>query len=277
MLVDSLVIGDTPFAVSVQDTLRDVGYSSFLVYTGDVNIRYMYSEEVDIPHTACKYELNFRGDPSFLTAGRYIDWYRSVLGGDYRFFYDLSARSRDSKDVVIRISYARADKIEERGGLVGDISSLSMKNRKAALSNGQVIHFGTLVVAESLKTFLERISIPDPGLKSTSLGVILEEFVDILPPTIELGDRSLPTTKPLLSMSRGYLKTHFVIPEGDRKVNALLQDYVKIPTYTSMEITRDLETPGYVFFYGPRAVWNSGLTHGSEILRMLADLSEGAV
>lgn len=284
VLVDCVVLGDTPFSVSVQSTLRGMGFSSILIYRGNEDTRYMYAEEIDIPHSLCTYTLRPHGKSGVvnpqvlpvnsLMAGVYIDWFRNMLGGDYRFFYDLATCMRTSSKAHIRIVSIRKERLESRGGVMGDIGDLSLKNKYLVLPNGERANFGFLVVAESLKTFLARVGIPDPGLNATSLGVVWEEFVDLIPASVEFGDRSPNSSEPMISISRGFLRTKFVRLETDKKVNLTLQDYVKIPNMASMEVVYDLESSGGLFFFGPRATWNSALTHESELLRLMGDVGD---
>ena len=57
MFVDTVVLGDTPFSIAVQEALRTMGFSSVLVYTGDPNIRYIHYEDIGTPSILCRYTL----------------------------------------------------------------------------------------------------------------------------------------------------------------------------------------------------------------------------
>ena len=267
MLVDTVVIGDTPFAVSAQNSLRALGLTSYLIYTGDIGVKYVISEDVQFPHVSCYYSLSFPDGGTWesrVLSSLYRKSFHDVLGGHSTFFYYL-ADAVESHRACLRVSAVVADRLTSRGGYVGTPAKIGMENKFVVLPDGEVIHYGKLVLCESLRSFLERVGTASKFLSGKSLGILVEESVSLLPPVVKLWGFHHAGMLPLASISRGFLQYHY-FPEG-RKANLSVQDYVKNRTCESREAILGLERKG-VHAYGPRAMWDTGLTQNSELLRM---------
>jgi hypothetical protein len=228
-------------------------------------------ESVYLPHTLCSYQKCVHSRPSVFLPGIYQDFFHSRAGGDHRFFYDLARYTNPASSTIpLQVSEVGSTNIEHLGGILAQPKTVSLHNQFVLVGNKK-IHFRYLVVTESLRTFLERIDWPTDALQSRGLGMILEEYVSLLPPVVEFGELGKSRT-PMLSISRGYLKFHF-FSEDHPKVNVTLTDYIRSPNSASEDILYNLSERG-VYAVGPRAAWNTGLSMLSELDRLRDILDE---
>lgn len=272
MIVDAVIVGDTPFALSAQDEIRKLGLTTFLVYTGS-DVRYMYTEPVEFPHVSCTYQMEYPergwGMKEQVLCSLYLDSFRKSLGGDFSFFYSLPEYLNSGR-IQLRIASVPEECLSRRGGIFGSPERVALKNKFMVLSDGSTVHFGKLILCESLRTFMDRIGGKTDTLVGKDLGILVEESIDMLPPVVRLWGWHPSLSSPLVSIGRGFLTYHYV-PSGG-KVNLSLQDYVKTPTQDSQGILFDLESKG-VYAFGPRGMWNTRLTNSSEILRISHEFS----
>ena len=264
IVVDSLIIGDTPFALSVQDTLRDMGETTFLIYTGVLDYRYVYVEDIHAPHTKVSYQISTKEPVSSLRASEYKNFFRDRLRGDYAFFYGLVDKAVQGPQGQFSVSSVRASVFSESGrGYYGEPTSIATLNKWVEIFD-TTIHYDHLVVTENLRSFLPRVGM-GASFPSSNLGVVVEESVTMAPGTVSIGALWGPTSAPLLSISRGFLTYHY-FGHTDH-VNVILHDYIRQPTQELYDIIEDLESRS-VYLVGPRALWNSGLTFVSETDRL---------
>lgn len=272
LTVDSLVIGDTPFALSVQDTLRDMGESTFLIYTGNLDYKYMYVEEINAPHCKLVYPFAASSRISPLMTSSYRTYLKTSLGGDYYFLYGLVAAAAASPEVTLSMSSVRTTTFKHRhSGCHGSPGVVATLNKFVTVFDASglsprnlTIHYNKLVVTESLRVFLGRIGL-SASLPSRNLGLVLEESINLLPGEITLGGLGSSPSVPLFSISRGYLKFHFY-SHSDR-VNITLLDYIRTPSSEVYSIISALEQKE-IYLVGPRAMWSSGLSLSSETDRL---------
>lgn len=262
MLVDSLIIGDSPYALAVQNALREMGESTCLVYTGELGVRYIYAEDVDCPHVVCTYKFDESSVFSPLQTLQYQQAFRRRAGGDFQFVYSVISHFGEPA-IPLRISAVSGERLRQRGIIIGDPSTVALINKFVRIDS-RTIHFGRLVVEESLAKFLQRVDIDMPLLRR-NIGVYLEESVPLLPARIRVTSVDGGET-PLFSVSRGFLWYHYY-PEGVGKANFTLQNYIRIPSAATIDLSGTLEDRS-VFLVGPRALWNTGLTYESETLRL---------
>jgi hypothetical protein len=264
LAVDTVILGDTPYALFIQDILRTLGETTCLIYTGEHGYKYLYSEEVQGPHLKLLYPLAGRGMLSPLEVSEYKTFFRKNLGGDYAFLYSLLDSAAISSDIPISISSVPVGAIEgTKRGFSGNPSVVAILNKFIELS-GVVVHYSKLVVTESLRVFLGRIG-EKIDLPSQNMGFVVEESVDLLPGEIRLGRLGASKEYPLCSISRGYLTYHYYAQSD--KCNVKLIDYIRTPTSETYSLSSDLEQQD-VHLVGPRAMWNSSLTLSSEFTRV---------
>ncbi len=270
--VDSLVIGDTPYSLSVQDTLRNMGETTYLIYTGMVDCRYMYVEDIDAPHCKLSYPVKESSRVSGLMTSKYKDYLRSILGGDYYFLYRLIDLAAAAPKVCVSIASVQANRFSRsRLGCCSSPSSIGRINKfvivydyGSGVATEVTVNYNKMIVTENLKAFLGRIGIPAP-LESKNMGLILDESVVPLHGEITLGGIDAPASSPLFSISRGYLTYYFHGPSVKAKIPLL--DYIRIPSTTTYTLASELESQD-IYLVGPRALWNSGLSLSSETARL---------
>jgi hypothetical protein len=264
LVVDTAILGDTPYALSIQNVLRSMGVTTCLIYTGEPGYKYIYSEEVPGPYWSLLCPLAGGRTLSSLQVSEYKVFFRDSLGGDCSFFYSLLDSAALSPQIPLSISYVRPGIIEEtKRGFAEAPSVIALINKFIELST-TVVHYTRLVVTENLRVFLGRIG-KKVHLQSKNLGLVVEESVDLLPGEITLGKLESPPVYPLLSISRGYLTYHYY-PQA-YKSNVRLLDFIRTPTPEVYSISSELEQQD-VYLVGPRATWNSSLTLSSECTRV---------
>lgn len=270
--VDSLVIGDTPYSLSVQDTLRDLGETTYLIYTGMVDCRYMYLEDIDAPHCKLIYPVKESSRMSGLMTSKYKDYLRSVLGGDYYFLYRLVDLAAASSKISVSIASVQSNRFSKsRRGCCSSPSSIGRINKfvivydySSGVAKEVTVNYNKMIVTENLRVFLSRIGV-SASLESRNMGLVLEESVVPLHGEITLGSIDAPASSPLFSVSRGYLTYYFHGPSGKAKIPLL--DYIRIPSTTTYTLASELESQD-IYLVGPRALWNSGLGLSSETARL---------
>ena len=262
ILCDVCIVGDTPFSATVQDSLRELGLTTFLVYTGDPDVRYIYIEDIDIPHILCRYGLRGVDQLHRLRYAQYSRMFRERLGGDVWFFYSL-LRCIDDGFVDLKLSWVGEASILKSRGCVSKIEGLSLLNRFVRTESGVLVEYGSLVWVSSLRS-LSQILDDRVTFVGLPLGLNIEESVSVLPPEIVVGPlgHSDPNV-PIVSYTRGFLKYH-VLPHDSTSDSVRIEDYVKIPGSDTEDYVRYLESY-CVQCVGPRALWNSSLGFESEL------------
>lgn len=264
ILCDICVVGDTPYVAAVQDGLRAIGNTTYLVYIGDPSVRYMYIEDIPVPHINCRFKLCGVDTLHRLRITQYYNMFRNRFGGDVWFFYELVNKIGGDASVDVKLSWADADTISRSRGCVSDVRDISLVNRFMVTSTGVVVEFNSLVWCASLKK-LSKVLKEDVVFSSIPAGVNLAESVSILKPTLLVGPIGHCTKDiPIVTIRRGFL-SHHILPQDSSAAGIKLEDYVKCPTSDTEDFVTYLESKS-VYCIGPRAVWNSGLSLSSELM-----------